>query len=84
MYSEAVIAERQARLEEQFRSLLPEGLDRRPVPECHARRQALEALWDPEEQEPRRLFSQDEEAFVFQLNRKLKGFLEEILFVCRS
>lgn len=66
MYAAPVIAAQQARLEEQFRTLLPEGLLRTPVEECHSRRQALEPVWDPDEGEPRRPFSQEEEQFVFQ------------------
>lgn len=65
MYSPAIVALQQARLERQFKEVLPDGLERLRVQECHSRKNALEELWDPDEREPRRPFGQDEEAFVF-------------------
>jgi hypothetical protein len=65
MYAPAVIAARQALLEQQAGELLPSGqLERFPVAYCHAMVRDLEQLWDPDKGQPTRPFSQEEEAFV--------------------
>lgn len=70
MYSEAVIAARQETLEHVLGSVLPQGkLTRIPVTHCHAMRQRLDQIWDPEKGQQLRPFSQDEQIFV--LNEQL-------------
>ena len=64
MYSPAVIAARLAVLEQAVESVLPEGLLRTPVSECHAHRKTLDAIWDPDTRTQSRAFSQDEQRFV--------------------
>lgn len=65
MYSEAVIAHRQALLERTFQDLLPEeGLIRYPITDCHEWRRRLDELWDQKTEQPTRPFSREEEAFV--------------------
>ncbi len=70
MYSAAVVAARQQVLEQTFGSLLPGGkLERIPVSQCHAMRDALQQIWDPEKGVARRPFSQEEQRFI--LNEQL-------------
>lgn len=70
MYSPAVIAARQAVLEEKLGAILPNGrLTRLPVSHCHAMRDHLQGVWDPDKGVPTRGFSQEEQAFI--LNEQL-------------
>lgn len=70
MYHPAVVAARQSRLEREFQSVLPDaGLVRYPVSTCHQMVALLDQIWDPDERQQTRAFSQEEEAFV--LNEQL-------------
>src|SRR5436190_849526 len=65
MYSEALIAHRQARLERKLGSVLPTStLERIPVEQCHGMVRTLQQIWDPEQKVATRPFTQEEQIFV--------------------
>lgn len=64
MYSPAVVAIREARLLKAYADALPHGLERLPVNICHAWKAELDKIWDPEQHQQTRPFTQEEEMFV--------------------
>lgn len=69
MYSPVVVAARQALLQRQFASILPDPLERIPPSHCHAMKTHLDTVWDADKGEATRPLSQDEQHFV--LNEQL-------------
>lgn len=64
MYSPLVIAYREETLLQSLGDHLPQGLERLPVPQCHAYKAHLDRVWDPEQRQPTRPLTAEEQAFV--------------------
>lgn len=65
MYSAEVIAANEALVLQEFGKVLPGGCLRRyPPAHCHAMKQALDQIFDPDTRQQTRVFTQQEEAFV--------------------